>query len=165
MSKYQSLSAAIGWTKKKIHMWEGQVRWLDHNSEICLTLKQATSQNAEFYVNNNTNHTIWYSQLTEVFIQTETLDLCSGEIFKKSGEKLYTRDMDIVNFINFVEGRKFRVAANSNGTVAKFDGDTLPYGISYSDAQKLVADLVRNGDFEGAAKYLRPATEYTLIEI
>ncbi|MDE6562340.1 MAG: hypothetical protein K2K75_13235 [Muribaculaceae bacterium] len=165
MNKYQCLSTAVGWTKKKVRIWDGQVRWLDHNREICLTLKQVTSKNAEFYVNNNTNHTIWYSQLTEVFIQTETLDLCSGEIIKKSGEKLFTLDMGIEAFINFVSGRKFCVAVNPDGEVAKFDGTTLPYGISYPAAQKLVADLVRNNDIEGAAKYLLPATEYTLIEI
>lgn len=89
----------------------------------------------------------------------------SDKVRKKSGEKLHTLDLDVEDFIDFVEGRKFRVAANPNGTVAKFDGDTLPYGISYPKAQKLVADLVRNGDIEGAAKYLKPATEYTLIEL
>lgn len=99
--KYQDLSTAIGWTKKKIQIWDGQTqRWLDHDSHIQLSLKQTTSRNAEFYVNDDNNHTIWYSQLTEVFIQVETLILCSGKTIKKNGEKIYTRDMDVNTFIN-----------------------------------------------------------------
>ena len=165
-SKYPSLSAAISWTKKKNHLWDGQEqRWLDHNCIIRLSLKQETSRNAEFYVNDNPNHTIWYSQLTEVFIRCETLSLCSGETIRKNGERFFTRDMDVKTFINYVKDRTFRVSVNPDGEVAKFDGKSFPYGMSYNDAQKLVANLVKNQDYEAAAKYLLPATKYNLIEI
>lgn len=164
--KYSNLSAAIGWTKRKPQIWDGQTqRWLDHNSQISLSLKQETSKNAEFIINGNPNHTIWYSQLTEVFLQVETLQLCSGETIKKNGERLYTRDMDVRMFINYIKGKTFQVSVNPDGEVAKFDGKTLPYGISYINAQELVANLAKMGEYEGAAKYLFPATEYNLTEI
>lgn len=165
-SKYQSLSAAVNWTKKKIYPVEGKSqRWLDHDSLIQLTLKQVTSRNAEFYVNDNPDHTIWFSQLTECFIQLEKLTICSGETIKKNGEKMFTRDMDLDTFITFIKGKTFRVSVNPDGTVAKFDGSTLPYGTTLTEAQELIRDLVKKEDYEEAAKFLLPATEYNLTEV
>lgn len=165
-SSFSNLSTAIGWTKKKVPDVNDTVqRWLDHNSRISFSLAQETSRNAEFYVNNNSNHRIWYSQLAEVFLHIETLTLCVGGIYKKNGEGMGIYNIDVKTFINYVKDRSFKVDVNPDGEVAKFDRKTLPDGISYIKAQELIASLVGKGDYKEAAKYLLPATQYNLIEL
>lgn len=164
--KYDSLSAAIGWTKKKLHMNDGQTqRWLDHDTHVSFTLKQRTSMNAEFIVNGNPNHTIWYSQLAEIFILLKDITFLFADITRKDGTAKATCEMDVETFMTYVQGKTFRVSVNPNGEVAKFDKKALPYGITYENARKLVSDLTKEGKYEEAAKYLLPATLYDLYEV
>lgn len=57
------------------------------------------------------------------------------------------------------------MSVNPDGVVAKFDGKTFPCDMPHNKVQELVAKLVQKGDYEGAARYLLPATEYNLTEI
>lgn len=163
-SKYSSLSSAVWWKKKKIYSSDIQ-RYLDHGSKVSFTLKQQTSRNAEFIVNDNPLHIIWYSQLAGPFILIDGFTPYSGEFIKKDGSSINIYEMNVDEFVNYVNGKTFKVSVNPDGEVVKFDFDNLPEGISYDDAHKKVAQLVQATDFEGAANYLLPATQYNLIEL
>lgn len=140
-------------------------RWLEDGSIINLSIKEKTSNNAEFIVNGNPNHLIWYSQLTEIFLSIEEFVLYTGDLIYKNGIKIPTKDLDLDKFVKFVsEGRKFRVVTNPDGKVAKLDrefcGD-MPY---FAVAEK-VKSLSEEGKYSEAVKYLLPATQYTLYEL
>lgn len=154
------------WGKKRLyHNDSSDQRWLDDGSSVRFVVKRRTFNNVELMVNDNTFHSIWYSQLTEVFFKVNDFNLCSGKIIKKDGDEFYTRNMNVPAFIAFIEGKSFRVVQNPDGMVAKFDAHNLPRNISYVDACQLVRDLVQCGDYSKAASYLIPSTEYTLVEL
>ena len=147
-------------SKKKFHK---QQRWLDDGSVVTFDIKQITSSNAEFTVNNNSNHIIWYSQLTELFFNINDMSLNTGEIFHKNGNVSATRDMDVDSFVNFVKGKRFKVLVNTDGKVAKVDKDFCE-GMSYEYIHDTVKNLLEQNKYTEAAKYLIPSTQYSLQE-
>ena len=74
------LKETLVW-KKKINVNNGyQQRWLDESSIITFSVKQRTGSNIEFLVNGNPNHLIWYTQLSDIFLDLTSLELISGYI-------------------------------------------------------------------------------------
>lgn len=143
-------------------------RWLDDNSVITLTLKQRTFQNAEFIVNGDETHLIWYTQLTREFLQLNNQQLCSGEIIRKNGDRFRTHTLEVGSFIDFVKDKSFRVEVDPHGFVAEFNrrnpnATDLPAN-NYEAAQ-MISQLISEGNISKAASYLKPGREYNLIEI
>lgn len=140
-------------------------RWLEDGSIISLSVKEKTLSNAEFIVNGNPNHLIWYSQLTEIFLSIEDFEFYTGDLIYKDGVKIRTQDLDLDKFVKFVsEGRKFRVSTNPDGKVAKLDREFCG-GRKYVDIAERVKSLSKEGKYSEAVKYLLPATQYTLYEV
>lgn len=90
------------WKNKPIYIPDDFQRWLDHESHVQFSLKQRTSRNAEFFVNDTPFHTIWYSQLAEIFLNIHNLNLCTGRVVQKDGKEVYTVQMGVDSFIRFV---------------------------------------------------------------
>lgn len=139
-------------------------RWLDDDSIIELTLKQQTYKNAEFYVNENPNHTIWYSQLKEIFLRLDNLELVAGEIIKKDNSKCFIYEMSVPDFVEYVSGKKFKVEVNPDGKVAKFN-DEKSSGMSLEELADTIKYLYTKGEYQVAAGYLIGSTEYNLREV
>lgn len=157
-------SIEVAW-QKRIHAYNDNIqRWLDEGSNIKFTVKQYTSQNVEFMINNNPHHLIWYSQLSCILLQISTLSLCSGIIKLKDGTTNYIRNYTSDEFAAIIADRKFKVHVNPDGQVAKFDEQKIPYP-TYGQCTEHIKKLVSNGKIEEAAKYLIPYTEYSLEEV
>lgn len=147
---------------KQLYIPEDEVkRWIDNNSHIRLSLKQKTAANAEFYVNENKNHIIWYSQLSEVFFNIDNQVLCCGDLIKKNGTKSLICDIEIDEFIEYVKDKTFRVSVNPEGDVAKF---RKGFEIT-SELINTIKQSITMGDYKTVSKYLALSTEYTLTEI
>lgn len=163
---YHSLSAAVSWEKKKVQSEGYDIkRYLNKNSQVSFEVNKRTVNNAEFKINGNPNHLIWYSQLATIFILLDNQQFCFGELIKKGGEKVSLCDLDVEAFINYVNGKRFVVDVNPLGDVAKFDTNAFSNSISYEAARKMVEDLTKEGKFAEAARYLLPAIVYDLYEV
>lgn len=157
-------SIEVAW-QKRIHAYNDNIqRWLDEGSNIKLTVKQYTSQNVEFMINDNPHHLIWYSQLSCIFLQISTLSLCSGIIKLKDGTVNYIRNYTSDEFATIAANRNFKVHVNPDGQVAKFDEQKIPYP-TYGQCTEHIKKLVSNGKIEEAASYLIPSIEYSLEEV
>lgn len=112
--------------RKKIHKPSDHVqRWLDNDDKVSFELLNITSWNAEFCINGNKNHIIWYSQLAEIFLLLKNLSLVTGGIYIKNGDAKAVRDYPPEEFAKFVKGKTFRVRVNADGMVARFTDDFL----------------------------------------
>lgn len=139
-------------------------RWLEDNSEVRFSIKRPTLRNALFTINGNPNHEMWYSQLAEVFINVDNLELSWGEIIKKDGSHVFIEDMGAQGFTEYVTNKTFRVIVNPNGRVAKFNPKAFPYN-TINQARQRIIELVESKQIRKAASYLIQAKEYTLVEI
>ena len=160
-----NLSSAISWKKKKAYTDGRTKRWLDHDSTIKFELKELTSSNAEFIINDNPDHLIWFSQISDPFLHLETFNLVSGSFVKKDGTQIALANMRLYDFISYVKGKTFRVVVNPDGEVAKFDKEKLPSNQEYNKIINTIKELVQTKNFIKAAEYLLPATAYDFYEI
>lgn len=140
-------------------------RWLEENSIVQFSLNKRTAQNAEFIINNNPYHLIWYSQLSEIFFQIENYSLCSGMIIWKDGTRCVTFELGVEQFISTTKGKKFKVVVNPDGPVAKFARNAFDANTTISKAYQIIIDLINKKEWRQAASFLSESKEYTLIEI
>lgn len=139
-------------------------RWLEDDSEVRFSVKQTTFKNALFIINGHFNHEMWYSQLAEVFINIDNLELNWGEIIKKDGSHVFIEDMGARGFTEYVANKTFRIIVNPNGRVAKFNPKTFPYNITVDQARQIIRELVESKQIKKAASHLIQAKQYTLVE-
>lgn len=157
------LKETLVW-KKKINVNNGyQQRWLDESSIITFSVKQRTGSNIEFLVNGNPNHLIWYTQLSDIFLDLTSLELISGYIKLKNGNEIYICTYDPFQFENLVLGKKFKVKLVSNEAVS-FEGK-IPC-VNYSECLSFIKNLLEKGEVGKAAGYLSsPRSVYGLEEV
>ncbi len=152
--------------KRFYHIGDLKQRWLDNDAIITLKVKQITARNIEFIVNGNSDHIVWYSQLSRVFLNIKTFDLVLGDIKFKNGEKKIIAEYEPEKFAKSIKDKRFRVIANADGlVVAKFDEHNTPPCTTYGEAAEFIRQLVENGEIDKAADYLQPATIYDLEEV
>lgn len=136
-------------------------RWLENDSIVELKLKRQTYRNAEFYVNGNDNHCIWFSQLAQPLLKISSLELVLGRLIKKHGDSICMFDMSNVDFINYVANKRFRVIVNEEGSCAKMKVGNMTYG----ELQEKIQRLYEEGKYYEAAQFLEPANLYSLEEL
>ena len=142
-------------------------RWLGQGEIVEFSINKKTLNNIEFKINNNPLDLIWFSQLSEIFLNVERIELSSAPIIKKNGEYLFIYTMTPDEFVDYVKDKKFMVKINNDGDVARFNKEKL---IEYSiydlrDAEKKIKDLVNEGRFDEAVSFLKDCREYTLIDM
>ena len=137
-------------------------RWLEEDSIIELSLKQKTYRNAEFYINGEKNHCIWFSQLADPLLIVNSLDLVLGKIIKKDGSVMFMHDMNNTQFIEFVKNKQFKVIVNEDGACVKMSSGV---NMNYGQWQERIKILYNEGIYNEAAQLLEPANLYSLEEL
>lgn len=150
--------------KKKIyHSHEDFTqRWLDDGEIITLTVKQQTYTNVEFYVNGNPMRCIWFSQLSNIFILINKIELTSGKIRFKNGDTNYISNYEPEKFIDFVKDKQFKVSISQ---VARFNKDKISKWKTYGEAFDFIKELIGKGKIDEATDYLNLTTMYNLEEV
>lgn len=137
-------------------------RWLDNDCVIELSLKRITSRNAEFNINGNENHCVWFSQLAAPLLNVNFLELTLGKIIKKDGSIMYIHDMTNTQFIDFVKNKQFKTIVNEAGACVKMASGV---NMTYGDWEKRIKMLYHEGKYKEAAQLLEPANLYSLKEL
>lgn len=137
-------------------------RWLDNDSVIELSLKRKTSRNAEFNINGNENHCVWFSQLADPLLKVNSLDLTLGKIIKKDGTVMRMHDMTNTQFIDFVRNKLFKVIVNEEGACVKM---TSGVNMTYGQWEERIQMLYSEGKYNEAAQLIEPANLYSLQEL
>lgn len=144
-------------------------RWLDNGEIIEFTsINQTTWDNAEFEINNDSNHKIWLSQLKGAYLNPENLDVCCWpDITLKNGQEvLLDYNIDYRKFWNVVKGKKFRIEIepsfpvkidNRNEQVRKLKN--VPATINY-----IIGNLEKQ-NYEAVKGMTKKATLYSFIEV
>lgn len=137
-------------------------RWLDNDSVIELSIKRITSRNAEFFINGNENHCVWFSQLADPLLKVNSLDLTLGKIIKRDGSVVYMHDMTNTQFIDFVRNKRFKVMVNDEGACVKM---TSGVNMTYRQWEERIQMLYSEGKYNEAAQLIEPANLYSLQEL
>lgn len=146
-----------------------QMRWMENNSIVEFTSASFTYNNAEFTINSNENHKIWYSQIFNFGI-TDKLEFGYCYLTLKNGKKiaLTPNEIDVDTFWEYVKNKSFLVEVpegfmfvfNKNSSV----WDKLPKR-TYGEAYEYVVKCVQDGRYSDIGDLIKPGSIYCLTEI
>lgn len=145
----------------------GIVRWLDDGSVIEFTSANIYTSNAEFEINNDPNHLVWFSQLNALFIDKDDVEkLYTGSIQLKGTEPRLIRDIFPDDFWNMVKNKKFKVIVDDNGFIQINEKDERVQRIGQiSEVCKFIKNKLDAKDYDAIKGMTKESRCYDLVEI
>lgn len=149
--------------------WLEQMRWMENNTIVEFTSASFTYSNAEFTINSNENHKIWYSQIFNYGIN-DKLELGNCFLFLKNGEKieLTPNEIDVNTFWEYVKNKKFVVDV-PEGVMFVFNKKSDVWSDksldTYGEAYEYVVKCVQEERYSEIGDLIKPGSIYSLIEI
>ena len=141
-------------------------RYLNEGDVIEFTDVKFTFANAEFGINRDVNHKIWFSQLNSVYLHPHTTECAAGALTLKDGRELSLYNMRSAAFWSLVKGKKFRVLIANDYPIAidrknvkVQELKTLPRITDY------IFTNLNNENFSAVEGMTKPATLYSFEEI
>lgn len=146
-----------------------QMRWMDNNTIVEFTSASFTYNNAEFTINSNDNHKIWYSQIFNFGIN-DRLELGFCYLTLKNGKEiqLTPNEIDVDTFWEYVKNKRFLVNV-PEGIMFVFNKKSNVWSEksirTYADAHEYVVKCVQDGRYSDIGDLIKPGSIYMLTEI
>jgi hypothetical protein len=143
----------------------GEYYFLNDGDIIEFTDIYSYSTNSKYEINNNPSHKIWFSQLSQFFINSEVQ--LGWATIKISGKEKGIYEFDDISFYNTVKGKRFMVRAEgpfyivNNGSETKVNEGLY----TYSDILAFIKRCINDNKIDKIGDLLKKAKLYDLIEI
>ena len=138
------------------------VRWLEDGQIIRFTNVRFTEKNAEFTINENENHKMWFSQFDDIFLNPfpsskEDLAICSP-VWQRFHE-------DPWSFWEYVKGKTFKVSiVEKYCCIINFKSPNCPQ-TTYRDAMEYYLNNFLKNNYQAIDGILKQARCYNLVEL
>lgn len=143
------------------------MRWLENESIVEFTDASFTYSNAEFTINSDPNHLIWFSQLSNIGL-TKDLELVGGLFVLKNGTRKHLFEMNVDEFWRNAQGKRFAVIVPDN-QVFSFNAKSEKWndipGRKYSEARDYVERCIKDGKYSELYDFIKPNSIYHLVEV
>ena len=141
--------------------------FLNDGEIIEFTDREPHLANTKFTLNNNSRMSIWFSQLSQLFITQDLSMICLATILFINGTHQKISDFDSHTFGDAVQGRKFRVHKDGPFYILNPYSIILPNKNFSSDQECIdyIRDCVNNNKIEEIGDMLKTAYGYDLIEV
>ncbi len=138
-------------------------RWIDHGEIVEFTDPVFTSRNAEFAINHNEKHKIWFSQLDDIFINPFPETFNDMAIIPGIFKDLH---QDVDRFWKIVKGKKFRVSVNQDFSyVINWEHQVCYQFANYGDALKYYFENYKQKHYDSINGMLKHSFCYSFEEI
>lgn len=144
-------------------------RWLTEGEIIEFTsIITNYSSNAEFEVNNNPNHLIWFSQLRGAYLNPNNLCLYMWpDITLKDGSEIILNyNIDYSRFWSIVKNKKFRVEIGIDFPIKINEkSEQVKQLRSVPDIVSYIKDNLEKRNYDAVKGMTKKATPYSFIEV
>ena len=142
------------------------MRWLDNGSIVEFTDPSFTYSNAEFSINYDSSHKIWFSQIANFGLDDNLELVCCNMIFQNGTTKSLV-SMSVDDFWKDVQGKEFEVCVpdnilyvfNKNSDVWSKEGL-----YNYKEAWEFVVKCAENEQYSKIGDLIKPGSIYALVE-
>lgn len=169
MTKEQmtALQHHVAWHRSIPHGGEdGEVYFLEEGMIVEFTNCQSYSANSKFQINNDRMRFIWFSQLSNIFIEQD-LSCIAALIKDKNNNMKQIRAFSDREFWNEVKGKKYRVEADGPFYIINNKSKTADEKglFTHQAVYDYVKSCVENNMISDVGDCLKNAKSYCLIEI
>lgn len=141
-------------------------RWIDDGEVVEFTKVNFTSRNAEYEINHNQNHKIWFSQLDDIFINPFAETKENQTVVISLFEKMPNLQENPQNFWAYVKNKRFRVSVNTDYSyVIDWDSPICSQFVTYQDALDYYFENFKKGNFEAIKGMLKHSRCYKFEKI
>ena len=141
--------------------------FLNDGEIITFTDIESYTSNSEYVINNNPNHKIWFSQLSQIFFdQYDNMQLDLATI-KVGGKEIGIYEFDDLSFWEKVKNKKFKVQKKGPYYIVNKSSETMVNQkiFTYDEIQAYILRCINDNHTEKIGDLLKRAPLYNLIEI
>ena len=157
---------AMGALSKPLYRGDySEIRYMDNNDKVSFkVLNRKSDFNWEFYVNGDTTHKIWFSQLNGIYMFREGTDLYGGVLSLKGQKPKLMALISPNEFWNMVQGKRFNVTIETDKFVIDFWHPHCQ-GKNAGDLAKEIDKALNEKRYDYVKGMTKPRTLYHLTEI